>query len=167
MRVTHAMNEQLSPFCKPSYCPTVSLYIDEKDGAAGCTDGLTMTGTRVATTGAGVEVPISSLESTTLKAGSSVFTVCVSEMATAAKERLAATWPMACMLAGQKIWRNSSFVRACATAEFWSWGGGGVGRGKENVQLSAATVRCWPTSLAHKHAVFPAGLLTIQPPQYA
>lgn len=77
-----------------------------------------MIGTRVATTGAGVAVPISSRDRTTLKAGSSVFTVWVSEMATAAKERLAATWPMACMLAGQKIWANSFFVNAYATAAF-------------------------------------------------
>lgn len=73
---------------------------------------LTMMGMRVATTGKGVAFPISSRESTTLKAGSKVFTVWVSEMATAAKERLAATWPMACMLAGQKICWNSCFVSA-------------------------------------------------------
>lgn len=73
---------------------------------------LTMMGMRVATTGKGVALPISSRERTTLKAGSRVFTVWVSEMATAAKERLAATWPMACMLAGQKICWNSCFVSA-------------------------------------------------------
>ena len=53
--------------------------------------GLTIMGIRVATTGSGVAFPMSSRESTTLKAGSRVFTVWVSEIATAAKERLAAT----------------------------------------------------------------------------
>ena len=71
-------------------------------------------GTRVATTGAGVAVPSSALPRMTLKAGSRVFTVCVSEMATAAKDRFAATCPMACMLAGQKICMNSFLLIGCA-----------------------------------------------------
>ncbi len=45
-----------------------------------------------------------------LKAGSRVLTVCVREMATAAKERLAAMWPRACMDAGAKIIPNSFLV---------------------------------------------------------
>ena len=36
--------------------------------------------------------------------------VCVREMATAAKERLAAMWPMACMDAGPKMVLNSDLV---------------------------------------------------------
>jgi hypothetical protein len=49
----------------------------------------------------------------TLKAGSSVFTVCVREMATAAKLMFAAMCPMACMKAGPKILPNSSLLMAC------------------------------------------------------
>ena len=73
-----------------------------------------MMGMSVAMTGAGVPTPSSAWDSSTLKAGSSVFTVCVSEMATAANDRFAATWPMACMLAGKKICWNSFFVSDCA-----------------------------------------------------
>lgn len=71
---------------------------------------LTMMGMRVLTTGRGVPTPRNSLERSTLKAGSSVFTVWVSEIATAAKDRLAAMWPTACIAAGPKIWPNSFFV---------------------------------------------------------
>ena len=67
-------------------------------------------------TGPGVPTPNSAWESSTLKAGSSVLTVCVNEMATAAKDRFAAMCPIACMLAGQKICWNSFFVSACAAA---------------------------------------------------
>ena len=73
-----------------------------------------MMGMRVAMTGAGVPTPSSAWDSSTLKAGSRVFTVCVSEMATAANDRFAAMWPMACMLAGQKICWNSCLVSACS-----------------------------------------------------
>lgn len=74
---------------------------------------LTMMGTRVASTGPGVFWPSSSLDSTTLKTGSIVFTVCVREIATAAKDRLAAMWPMACMEAGQKMLPNSALLMGC------------------------------------------------------
>jgi len=74
---------------------------------------LTMMGMRVVTTGMGVPTPRTSLDSATLKAGSKVFTVCVSEMATAAKDRLAATWPIACIAAGPKIVLNSSLLMGC------------------------------------------------------
>ena len=50
-----------------------------------------MMGTRVATTGAGVDVPKTSLDRMTLNTGSKVFTVCVKLMATAANDKLAAT----------------------------------------------------------------------------
>ena len=50
-----------------------------------------MMGMRVVTTGRGVPTPKNSFDSSTLKAGSRVFTVCVREMATAAKDKLAAT----------------------------------------------------------------------------
>lgn len=72
-----------------------------------------MMGMSVAMTGPGVPTPSSAWDSSTLKAGSRVFTVCVSEMATAANDRFAAMCPMACMLAGQKICWNSCFVSAC------------------------------------------------------
>ena len=74
---------------------------------------LTMMGTSVASTGAGVFCPKSSLESTTLKTGSIVLTVCVREMATAAKDRLAAMCPIACMEAGQKMLVNSALLIGC------------------------------------------------------
>lgn len=70
----------------------------------------TMIGTKAAATGNGVASPKMSFERTTLKAGSIVFTVCVREIATAAKDRLAATCPIACMAAGGKIALNSDFV---------------------------------------------------------
>ena len=70
-------------------------------------------GTSVASTGAGVFWPSRSLESTTLKTGSMVLTVCVREMATAAKDRLAAMWPIACMEAGQKMLPNSALLIGC------------------------------------------------------
>ena len=69
-----------------------------------------MTGTSVMATGHGVGVPSTSLESTTLKAGSRVLTVCVREIATAANDKLAATWPIACIAAGPKSLENSSLV---------------------------------------------------------
>jgi hypothetical protein len=72
-----------------------------------------MMGTRDSTTGSGVAWPRMSCERITLKAGSRVFTVWVREMATAAKDTLAATWPMACMEAGPKILPNSSLVTGC------------------------------------------------------
>lgn len=72
-----------------------------------------MMGTRVASTGPGVFCPSRSLDRTTLKTGSMVFTVWVSEMATAAKDRLAAMWPMACMEAGQKMLQNSCLLMGC------------------------------------------------------
>lgn len=74
----------------------------------------TMMGTRVPMTGRGVEVPKTSLDSATLKTGSRVFTVCVKLIATAAKDRLAATWPMACMAAGPAIFWNSALVMGCS-----------------------------------------------------
>ena len=77
---------------------------------------LTMMGNNVATTGAGVFWPSSSLDSATLNTGSSVLTVCVSEIATAANDRLAAMWPIACMDAGKEILMNSSLDTGC-TAE--------------------------------------------------
>lgn len=69
-----------------------------------------MMGTSVATTGSGVLTPSTSFDRRQLKAGSSVLTVCVSEIATAANDTLAAMWPMACMLAGPEIWINSFLV---------------------------------------------------------
>lgn len=69
-----------------------------------------MIGTKVSATGAGVEEPSISLERTTLNAGSRVLTVWVSEMATAAKDRLDAMCPIACMEAGPRIFINSSLV---------------------------------------------------------
>ena len=44
-------------------------------------------------TGRGVSTPRTSLDSATLNTGSSVFTVCVRLMATAANDRFAAMWP--------------------------------------------------------------------------
>ena len=76
----------------------------------------TMMGTRVAMTGAGVPTPSTSLDSATLKTGSSVFTVCVRLIATAAKERFAAMCPTACIAAGPKISPNSPLVIGCARA---------------------------------------------------
>ena len=73
----------------------------------------TMIGTSVARTGAGVFCPKRTLESATLKTGSSVLTVWVREMATAANDRLAAICPIACIDAGQKILPNSSFEIGC------------------------------------------------------
>lgn len=75
-----------------------------------------MMGMRVATTGAGVPTPRNSLDRSTLKAGSRVFTVWVRLIATAANDRLAAMWPMACMAAGPKIWPNSSLEIGCKHA---------------------------------------------------
>ena len=72
-----------------------------------------MMGTSDSSTGSGVASPRMTLDSTTLKAGSSVLTVCVSEMATAANEMLAATWPTACMAAGPKMFLNSCLVTGC------------------------------------------------------
>merc|ERR1719183_1555269 len=69
-----------------------------------------MIGTRAPSTGSAVASPRISLARITLNAGSSVFTVCVKEMATAANDRLAATWPMACMAAGGKMSVNSFLV---------------------------------------------------------
>ena len=69
-----------------------------------------MTGSNDAITESGVAAPRISCDRTTLNRGSSVLTVCVSEIATAAKDRLAATWPNACMLAGPRIFFNSSLV---------------------------------------------------------
>lgn len=63
----------------------------------------TIIGTRAPITGNGVASPRMTLASTTLNAGSKVFTVCVREIATAAKERFAATCPIACIAAGGKI----------------------------------------------------------------
>lgn len=74
-----------------------------------------MMGTSVAMTGAGVFWPSSSFESATLKTGSRVLTVCVREMATAANDRFAAMWPIACMEAGQKMLENSAFEIGCST----------------------------------------------------
>ena len=74
---------------------------------------LTMMGTSDSTAGRGVDSPKMSFMSTTLKAGSSVLTVCVREMATAAKDRLAAMWPMACIEAGPKMVPNSFLVMIC------------------------------------------------------
>jgi hypothetical protein len=51
---------------------------------------LTMMGIKDKMAGRGVDSPRISCESTTLNAGSRVFTVCVREMATAAKEMFAA-----------------------------------------------------------------------------
>ena len=68
-----------------------------------------MMGIKERTAGRGVASPRMSFMSTTLKAGSSVLTVCVSEIATAANERLAAMWPIACIEAGPKIVPNSFF----------------------------------------------------------
>ncbi len=69
-----------------------------------------MTGTKVPMTGRGVDWPRISFDKTTLKTGSRVLTVCVRLMATAAKDRLAATCPMACMEAGPAIVWNSDLV---------------------------------------------------------
>ena len=55
-----------------------------------------------------------SFDSTTLKAGSRVLTVWVSEMATAAKDRLAAMCPNACMEAGPNRVLNSAPVIGCS-----------------------------------------------------
>ena len=79
-----------------------------------------MMGMRVETTGRGVPTPRKMRESSTLKAGSRVFTVCVSEMATAAKDRLAATWPTACMAAGPKMVLNSSLLMGCKVTSNFS-----------------------------------------------
>lgn len=72
-----------------------------------------MIGTRVASTGGGVFCPRRSLDRTTLNTGSMVLTVWVREMATAAKDRLAAMWPIACMEAGQKMLLNSALLMGC------------------------------------------------------
>lgn len=72
-----------------------------------------MIGRSVAITGAGVAVPRMSLDNATLKAGSSVLTVCVREIATAAKDRLAAMCPNACMAAGPNRVLNSALVIGC------------------------------------------------------
>ena len=63
--------------------------------------------------------------SSTLKAGSSVLTVCVSEMATAANDRLAATCPMACMDAGPAMAASSSLVMGCGVCRQGGVRGGG------------------------------------------
>ena len=70
-------------------------------------------GMRVETTAGCVPWPRRMRDRATEKAGSSVLTVCVSEIATAAKERLAAMWPTACIEAGQKMRPNSSLVTIC------------------------------------------------------
>ena len=74
---------------------------------------LTMIGTRDKTAGSGVASPRMSFASTTLKAGSRVLTVCVREMATAANDKLAAMWPIACIDAGPKMVPNSLAVTIC------------------------------------------------------
>lgn len=73
-----------------------------------------MMGSSVSSTGRGVDSPRISWESTTLKAGSNVLTVWVKEMATAAKEMLAAMWPSACIEAGPKMVPNSCLVMGCS-----------------------------------------------------
>jgi len=73
-----------------------------------------MMGTSVATTGAGVPTPRIVLDSSTLNAGSSVLTVCVRLIATAANDRLAAMWPTACIDAGPSSELNSSLLIGCA-----------------------------------------------------
>ena len=67
-------------------------------------------GTNDSPTGNDVVVPRTSLVMATLKTGSSVFTVWVREIATAAKEILAAICPRPCIEAGNRIVLNSSFV---------------------------------------------------------
>jgi hypothetical protein len=85
----------------------------------------TMIGISDSSTGMGVASPRMTLESTTLNAGSRVLTVCVKLMATAANEMLAATWPMACMAAGPKMFLNSCLVTGCeggSTGGARAWG---------------------------------------------
>ena len=111
-----------------------------------------MMGMRVVTTGRGVLVPRKMRDRATLKAGSSVFTVCVREMATAAKDRLAATWPTACMAAGPKMVLNSSLLMGCAGR---SWVSAGAHeayepdkqRLTEPGQLPCDSQRAWPQSV--------------------
>jgi hypothetical protein len=69
-----------------------------------------MMGIKDKTAGSGVDSPRRTFMSTTLNAGSRVLTVWVSEMATAANDKLAAMWPMACIEAGPKTVANSFFV---------------------------------------------------------
>eukprot|EP00983_Pelagomonas_calceolata_P098242 1158326-Pelagomonas_calceolata.AAC.3 len=71
-------------------------------------------GMRASMAGKGVASPRISLDSSTLKAGSRVLTVWVREMATAAKDRLAAMWPRACMEAGPNSELNSCLETTCA-----------------------------------------------------
>ena len=61
-------------------------------------------------TGTEVEVPSTSLLIATLNTGSSVLTVCVNEIATAANEMFAAMWPRPCIDAGKRMVLNSSLV---------------------------------------------------------
>mmetsp|Transcript_8414 Transcript_8414/g.18005 ORF Transcript_8414/g.18005 Transcript_8414/m.18005 type:complete len:226 (-) Transcript_8414:255-932(-) len=68
-----------------------------------------MMGIRDSRAGRGVLSPRISFASTTLNAGSSVFTVWVREIATAANEMFAAMCPSACIDAGPKIDANSFF----------------------------------------------------------
>ena len=70
----------------------------------------TIIGTKAPMTGNGVASPRINLDKITLNAGSKVFTVCVREMATAAKDKLAATCPIACIAAGGKMALNSVAV---------------------------------------------------------
>lgn len=69
----------------------IDMLIQLTDKQTDGDGGLTMMGTRVPTTGRGVAWPRMTLDSTTLNTGSSVFTVWVRLIATAAKDRLAAT----------------------------------------------------------------------------
>ena len=94
--------------------PPRSLQLQKNNTPSGAAKRRAMMGRSVATTGAGVPTPRMALDSSTLNAGSSVFTVCVRLMATAANDRLAAMWPTACMDAGPSSAPNSSLLIGCA-----------------------------------------------------
>ena len=75
---------------------------------------LTMMGMSDRMTGTGVAWPMMIHPNRQLNAGSRVFTVWVKEIATAAKDTLAAMWPMACIMAGPLIFLHSFPLMACA-----------------------------------------------------
>ena len=72
-----------------------------------------MMGMSVSNTGTGVISLRMIADRATLNAGSKVFTVWEREMATAAKDTLAAMWPNACMLAGPTMDLSSDPVIGC------------------------------------------------------
>lgn len=75
-----------------------------------------MIGSRESIAGRGVASPRMSLARMTLNAGSSVLTVCVREIATAANDKFAAMCPIACIEAGPAMVANSFLVITCIWA---------------------------------------------------